>query len=97
VPQRILIEESFSFPVQNLTDYSEELIGLTETTGFVVGNSNLVTEKVSIAVSIFTIFANVKISGSMMKALQIIILFDKMRFINVDFTGLMGYFLNVVF
>jgi hypothetical protein len=94
---KILIDNSFTFDIENFTTYNEEVLAATATTGKVLGNSNLITEKSGIAISIFTIFANVRISGAMLKAIQIIILFDKMRFVNVEFGGLMGYFLDVIF
>jgi hypothetical protein len=66
---KILIDESYTFSIENPVVFSEGVVAATKTTGQVIGSSNMVTEKSGIAVSILTIFANVRISGAMLKAI----------------------------
>lgn len=96
-PVKVLLPNSFTIPVANITNFSPEVIASVETTGKAVGQAQSVAEKSGATLAIIGIMLNIRFSGPLVKAIQIIVLFDKLRLINVKFDGLIGYFLEKVF
>lgn len=81
------------------SDYSPEVTEAVETAGKITGQAQSIAEKSAISVAILAILFNVRFSESLVKAIQIIVLFDKLRLVNVNFNdgGILGYFLEEVF
>jgi hypothetical protein len=74
------------FQIRNESPYSEAITQAVSGAA-TVGNS---------AIVLGTIF-NVDISGTMMKAIQFILLFDKLRLLNVQYENLLGEFMDSIY
>lgn len=84
--------------ISNSTDFSTEIVNAVEKTGEIVGQAQNIAEKSGISIALFAILFNIRFSEPLVKAIQIIVLFDKLRLVNVNFDGgLLGYFLEKVF
>lgn len=80
------------------TDYSPETIETVEIAGKITGQAQSIAEKSSFSLAILAVLFNIRFSESLIKAIQIIVLFDKLRLVNVNFKGgLLGYFLEKVY
>jgi hypothetical protein len=94
---KILRPNTVTIPIANATTFSPELVEAVGATGQVIGQAQGLTEKGGASIALIAILLNVRFSGPLVKAIQIIVLFDKLRLINVRFDGLLGYFLEKIF
>lgn len=85
------------FPIENLFPYSVSLSNAISTTGKSLGIISKIANFIGIGSILFGAAANLDISTNMIKAIQFILLFDKLRLINVQYENLLGDFMNAIY
>lgn len=98
-PTKILIQSHHSFNIKNLTSYDQSLLETTSSIGSQVGTVSSWTSQIGALTVILGTLFNFKLqaSGAIIKALQFILLFDKLRFIHVKLDNILGVFMNSIY
>lgn len=92
-----LIQNQHTFEIQNFTLISEKILNTTASAGNTFGAASSITSQIGTGGILLGTIVNVGVSGTIIKALQFILLFDKLRFINVKLDNLLGIFMDAIY
>lgn len=96
-PIKVLIANQHTFKIENFTIYDEAVLNATASAGSGVGTASSITSTFGSSAVVLGTVLNLDMSGSMIKALQFILLFDKLRLINVKLDNLLGTFMTAIY
>lgn len=99
ISKNILINRSkiHKFPIKNSSFYTEEFLEKSSWVGKILGSILKFTTTEGVSIVITTLAFNLKISGSVTRAIQFIYLFEKLRFVNHDFKNLLGVLMKAFY